>query len=338
MRAVRIVAVGQPLENHELEPVEPGPLEVVVEVRAAGICHSDVHYRRGPWTTDRLPLTLGHEVAGVITAVGSLVDPARVGERVCLHYQTSCGTCPWCARGSEQFCREGRMLGKGFDGGYAELVVIPGRNAFRLPDAISFEHGAVMMCSSATSLHALRKGRLAPGETVAVFGVGGLGMSAVQIAAAVGAGRVFAVDLDPAKLALAERFGAIPVAGGESAAEEIRRAGGADVALDLAGVAATVEGAIAVLRPLGRAVMVGISDRPISLVPFTALAPREAEVIGCTDHLAREIPLLLDLAIRRRLVLDDVVTAAVPLEAASINAVMDDLERYRGGIRTVITP
>jgi len=108
----------------------------------------------------------------------------------------TCGDCIYCSLGSEQFCTSGQMLGKNRDGGYAEAISVPARNAFSLPDEIPFEHGAIMVCSSATSFHALRKGRLEAGETVAVFGVGGLGMSAVQLARAFGALDVYAVDIN----------------------------------------------------------------------------------------------------------------------------------------------
>ena len=123
---------------------------------------------------------------------------------MCLHYMVTCGDCIYCGLGSEQFCTSGQMLGKNRDGGYAETISVPARNTFPLPDEIPFEHGAIMMCSSATSFHALRKGRLEAGETVAVFGVGGLGMSAVQLARAFGALDVYAVDINADRLKMAK--------------------------------------------------------------------------------------------------------------------------------------
>ena len=134
-----------------------------------------------------------------------------VGDRVCLHYLVTCGDCHYCRTGNEQFCIQGKMLGKHCDGGYAEYVAVPARNAVPLAGEVSFEQGAVLMCSASTSFHALRKGRLRPGETAAIFGVGGLGMSAIQLARAFGALEVYAVDINEAKLKLAEGFGATPV-------------------------------------------------------------------------------------------------------------------------------
>jgi D-arabinose 1-dehydrogenase-like Zn-dependent alcohol dehydrogenase len=185
--------------------------DVLVAVKAAGICHSDAHYRAGRSPVHPLPLTLGHEVAGVVEQVGVGVKSIKVGERVCLHYLATCGECEYCQRGSEQFCRSGSMIGKYRDGGYAEYICIPSRSVFVLPDDVPFEQGAIMMCSSATSLHAINKSRLKPGESVAVFGVGGLGISAIQLAQAYGADLVLAVDINPLKLELAAQFGALPI-------------------------------------------------------------------------------------------------------------------------------
>ena len=155
----------------------------MVWVKAAGICRSDLHYRAGVSPVRPLPLTLGHEVSGIVEAAGKDVASVQVGDRVCLHYLTSCGDCRYCAAGAEQFCTSGSMIGKYRDGGYAEFILVPARNAVPLPEDIPFEQGAIMMCSAATSLHALIKARLQPGESVAVFGVGGLGISAVQLCA-----------------------------------------------------------------------------------------------------------------------------------------------------------
>src|SRR5437899_459492 len=195
MKAIRLTASGRPLEAHEVNRPMPREGDVLIQVKAAGICHSDAHYRAGTSRVHPLPLTLGHEVAGVVERTGTEVSNFKSGDRVCLHYLATCGECPYCQQGSEQFCLSGAMIGKHHDGGYAEFIVMPERSVFRLPDEIPFEQGAIMMCSSATSLHALNKARLKPGESVAVFGVGGLGLSAVQLAKAFGAREIFAVDI-----------------------------------------------------------------------------------------------------------------------------------------------
>src|SRR4026208_63502 len=211
MKAVRLVRLGKPLEDAEVSLPDISASEVLVRVAACGICHSEAHYRAGISPFDSVPVTLGHEVAGRVETVGRDVHHVSSGDRVYVHYLVSCGCCDFCRRGHEQFCSKGQMIGKHRDGGYAEFIKVPGRNVFVLPDEIPFEHGAIMMCSSATSLHALHKARMKPGESVAVFGAGGLGSSALQLAKALGAHEVFAVDIQANKLDLAESLGAVPI-------------------------------------------------------------------------------------------------------------------------------
>jgi propanol-preferring alcohol dehydrogenase len=343
MRAVRLIAPGQPVALQEVPVPTIGPNDVLVKVAAAGICHSDVHYRAGRSRVEPLPLTLGHEVAGEIVAVGDHVLRLTVGDRVCLHYLVICEQCEHCLAGREQFCVEGLMLGHFTDGGWAEYIAVPARNAVALPDAVPYAHGAVMMCSSATSLHALRKGRLTRGETVLIMGAGGLGQSAIQIARELGAAQVIAVDRDAAKLALAERFGAVPInATGRSVSEvvtAIRTATngrGVDVALELVGHGDTVQIALKSVAPLGRAVVVGLNDVSVPIDTYRDLIGREAELIGSNDHFLSELEELCAMARAGTLVLDDIVTAEIPLTAEGINGVLDALERGEAPARTVV--
>lgn len=339
MRAVRIVGIGTPLQDCTVPTPQPGIAEVRVRVGAAGICHSDVHYRAGFPRLAVLPRTPGHEIAGTIDGVGPGGDASRRGERVCVHYQASCGTCELCSKGQEQFCPNGWMIGKDRDGGYAEAVVVPERNAFPIPDAVSFEHAAVMMCSTATSYHALRRARLQAGERVAIFGAGGLGMSAVQLAFLLGADVVFAVDLDAERLLLAEAFGAVAIPAGADPVAAIRANGGADVALDLVGSGAVMRQGLEVLRPGGRVGAVGLTPDTMSVAPYVELVAREAEVLGVSDHLGAEIPDLIGFHAAGDLDLGSIITGRVPLAAGPINEAMDHLEANGGGtIRTVIVP
>jgi propanol-preferring alcohol dehydrogenase len=342
MKAARLVEIGKPLQLHDIDRPSPGAGDVLVRVRAAGICHSDVHYRAGTSGVGPLPQTLGHEVAGVVEEVGPDVAGLRPGDRVCLHYLLTCGKCHFCRTGHEQFCPEGKMIGKHVDGGFAEYIAVPARNAVCLPAEVSFEHGAVLMCSSSTSFHALRKSRLQPGETVAVFGAGGLGMSAIQLARTMGALQVFAIDINEAKLRLAESFGAVGVNArqGNPVAEIRRLTGGrgVDVAIEVIGLRQTMEQAVRCLAVLGRAALAGISDKPFEIDSYRDLLGREAEVIGCSDHTLRELEILVEYVRQGRLDLGHVVARSVPLEAGAINAAMDALEQFGGEVRTVILP
>ena len=342
MKSVRMIATGKPLELQDIPVPSIGDKDILLRVKAAGICHSDAHYRAGRSSMAFLPITLGHEVSGIIEEAGSQVTNVKVGERVCLHYNITCGDCYYCSTGNEQFCDTVKMLGHHVDGGYAEYITIPARNAIRLPDEISFEAGATLMCASATSLHALRKSRVKAGETVAVFGVGGLGLSAIQLAKALGAIEVFAVDIKQDKLELASEYGAIPVdASRVDPVEEIRKftkGRGVDVALEVIGLSKTMTQTIDSLGYMGRAVMVGINQQPIAINTYSQVLGKEAEIIGSNDHLLQELPLLVDMARRKILDTSRVVSQVIPLNADKINHRLDDLENFTNDVRVVIVP
>jgi D-arabinose 1-dehydrogenase-like Zn-dependent alcohol dehydrogenase len=314
---------------------------VLVRVKAAGICHSDAHYRSGVTKTGPLPVTLGHEVAGIVEEVGTEVARFKSGDRVSVHYLATCGDCHHCRRGSEQFCGTAEMIGKHREGGWADYISMPERSLFHLPPEISLEQGAVMMCSSSTSLHALKKARLQGGDTVAVFGIGGLGASALQLAMAMGALEVYGVDVNPVKLALAESFGAVPINAAQGdPVQEIRRltgGRGVDVSVEVVGLPVTMRQAVRALAVQGRAAIAGLSDRTFEIASYTELLGTEAEVIGVADHLAGEMPQLLEFAVRGKLNLEKVITRRVPLDAAIVDGVLDELDRYGDHVRTVIT-
>lgn len=340
MKAIRMVEPGKPLELQHIPIPSAGEEDVLVRVRAAGICHSDAHYRAGRSSMGTMPITLGHEVAGEVEWVGSKVTNVAAGDRVCLHYNLSCGECYYCKRGNEQFCTTVKMIGHHIDGGYAEYIALPARNAILLPEEISFEEGATLMCASATALHALRRGRVREGETVAVFGIGGLGMSAIQLARALGAGEIYAVDIKQDKLELASEYGATPIdASRMDAVEAIRemtKGKGVDVALEMIGLPVTMKQTIGSLGALGRAVIVGLSQTPLEVHPYYTLIGYEVEIIGSNDHLLQELPMLIDLARRKVLDTSRVVSQRIPLDAARVNQRLDDLELYTDDVRAVI--
>ncbi len=342
MRAVQLVQIGRPLEDAEVALPKIGPSEVLFRVAACGICHSDAHYRAGISAIDRLPLTLGHEVAGRVEAIGEEVAHVSPNDRVYVHYLVSCGRCDFCLRGHEQFCVEGQMIGKHRDGGYAEFIKVPGRNVMALPDEIPFEHGAIMMCSSATALHALNKARVQSGDSVAIFGFGGLGFSALQLARARGCREVYVVDINPAKLASIAAFGGIPIdATASDPVEQIREATGGkgvDVSIELVGSAMTMGQAVRCLGIFGRAALVGLTAESMSVLPYTEIINKEAKIIGVSDHLAAELSSLMQLACSGKLCFPKDTLRSVDLDAAQINAALDAVENSADHIRTVIVP
>jgi D-arabinose 1-dehydrogenase-like Zn-dependent alcohol dehydrogenase len=342
MKAVRLIQVGRPLEDTDIEVPAIGPSDALIRVAAAGICHSDAHYRAGISKIDPLPMTLGHEVAGRVESVGREVGHVATGDRVCVHYLVSCGRCDLCVRGLEQFCISGQMIGKHRDGGYAEFIKVPGRNAFVLPDEIPFEAGAIMMCSSATALHALNKARLKSGESVAIFGFGGLGFSALQLARAFDCGDVFIVEVNPAKLALIKKLGAVAIdAKAGDPVEQIKEAThgrGVDVSLELIGSATTMRQAVKCLGVLGRAALVGLTAESMSIFPYTELINKEVEIIGVSDHLATELPTLLAFARSGKLRFPPEALHVVDLDAGQINAALAELQHSIDHVRTVMVP
>jgi propanol-preferring alcohol dehydrogenase len=199
-----------------------------------------------------------------------------------------------------------------------------------------------MMCSSATALHALKKARLQAGESVAVFGVGGLGLSAIQLAKALGAAAVYAIDISEDNLAAAERFGAVPLNANKldtlKELERLTDGEGVNVSLELAGLPQTMQQAVQALGIRGRAAMVGISDQSFPVTPYHQVINKEAEIIGVSDHLSQELPLLLQFAQRGLLNLEPIVRRRVPLEARAVNETLDNLQNFREKGRVVIVP
>lgn len=294
MRAVRLLHYGEPLVEQDVD--DPSG-EVVVDIRAAGICHSDAHYRAGRGKTI-LPLTLGHEIAGVTST----------GERVALHY----------------LLPSGDMLGKEVDGGYAQKIAVPRANLVRIPDEVPFEHAAIMMCSTATVYHALRLAHLQRGESLAILGFGGLGISALQVARALGTSEVFAVDQQPQKRALAETLGATA---------DLRAC---DVALELSGDEALAVQGLRALKPGGRLMIVAINLRSISFDPYADLLTKERRIIGVADHTHQELVELMELARNGDIDLSPAITRRVSFDAGAISDVLDDLDRGTSHLRTVI--
>jgi propanol-preferring alcohol dehydrogenase len=191
-------------------------------------------------------------------------------------------------------------------------------------------------------MHALKKARLNTGETVAVFGVGGLGLSAIQLAQAFGAREVFAVDINGAKLGLANKLGAVAIDAAKlDPVKELKRltnGRGVDVALELIGLPVTMRQTVQSLAIKGRAALVGITDKTFEIAPYEEVLNKEAEIIGVSDHLASELPLLIDLARSGKLNLANIVTRAIPLDADAINHTLDRLEKFGDDGRVVINP
>jgi propanol-preferring alcohol dehydrogenase len=342
MKTIQITSVGSPLVEHEVETPQPKAHEVLIKIKAAGMCHSDVHYRDGTGSVGFLPITPGHEIAGVVESIGSAVKNVQVGNRVAVHYLVTCGNCTYCMQGLEQFCQQVKMIGKDLNGGYAEYVAVPERNIIPVPDNIPMEIAAIMMCSTATAFHALKKARIAPGDFVAIFGAGGLGLSAIQLAKACGAHKIFAVDIAEDKRELAARFGAHTINPLEESPEKQIRAltggRGVNIALEFTGIPRVQEQALASLGVQGRIALAGIGKEPFQVASYARVINREAEIIGVSDHKHSELLTLMGFANQGLIDINTVVEDVIPLDAARINEKLDDLAAFHSSARTVITP
>lgn len=337
MRAAVFTGTGRPLEIASIARPDAGPGDVLVRVSACGLCHSDLHYLdHGVPTFKAPPLVLGHEVSGTVVRVGSGVDPSIVGTSVLLAPVTTCGVCVACRTGRENVCATQRMLGNSMDGGFAEYVVAPARDAFAVPPEVPLDEACVIADALTTAFHAVtRRARIEAGETVVVFGCGGLGLNVVQVCALVGA-RVIAVDVDARKLGLATLLGAslaIDPRDGD-VAKRVRRetGGGADAAIEAIGLPVTQEQALASLRTGGRLVLLGYAAEPMSL-PGSRVTYRELTVIGTLGCRPVDFPVVLELVRRGRLAISSLVSHRHALER--INEGFDALRRG-DGVRHIV--
>jgi D-arabinose 1-dehydrogenase-like Zn-dependent alcohol dehydrogenase len=329
VKAARLVEIAAPLVIEDVAMPEPGPREAVVHVVVEGICRTDWHTWMGDWSwvglAPPLPITMGHEFAGEITEVGSDVTAVKVGDRVAVPFHEACGVCAYCRSGRTNLCDAMEFLGMTHDGGYAEYVRVVNAdlNCVRLPDTVSFEAAAALGCRFMTAWHAIQhQAKLRAGEWLAVHGVGGIGLSAVQIGTATGAG-VIAVDIDDRKLEAARGQGAAVTVNARTTdvigAIKDATGGGADVALGGLGAASLVHAALMSLRKGGRLVQVGLTSKEeqgIVGIPLDELIEAELTIIGSVGNPHIHLPALLAMVGENRLDPAGLVTERIPLEQA----------------------
>jgi D-arabinose 1-dehydrogenase-like Zn-dependent alcohol dehydrogenase len=329
MRAVVYDGFGEPPELREVPDPAPPPGGVVLAVRATGLCRSDWHGWRGHDPDIRPPHVPGHEFAGVIAAVGAGVGSWRVGDRVTAPFVCACGTCPACLAGDQQVCHRQQQPGFTHWGSFADFVVVHAAEVNLVPvgEAVPFATAAALGCRFATAFRAVvAQGRVRAGDWVAVHGCGGVGLSAVMIAAAAGA-RVIAVDVQPAALAMAERLGAAVTV--DAAATDVVAAvrsatgGGAHVSLDALGSQETLTASVEGLRRRGRHVQVGLlPQRPA--VPMDRVIGWELELVGSHGMPAHAYAGMVSLVENGLLRPAELVTGELALaEAPAALAAMD---------------
>jgi D-arabinose 1-dehydrogenase-like Zn-dependent alcohol dehydrogenase len=319
MRAVIYDRFGAMPEVRDVPDPAAPPGGVVLAVRATGLCRSDWHGWRGHDPDVRPPHVPGHEFAGEVAAVGAGVHGWHVGERVTAPFVCACGTCPACLAGDQQVCERQKQPGFTHWGSFAEYVVVHHAevNLVRLPDGVGFRTAAALGCRFATAFRAVvAQGRVRPGQWVAVHGCGGVGLSAVMIAAAAGA-RVVAVDVQPQALAMAARFGATVTLDATTDEVDVRAVtgGGAHVSIDALGSQDTLTAAVEGLRRRGRHVQVGLLPaRPV--VPMELVIARELEILGSHGMAAHAYDSLLPMVATGALRVAELVTGELALDAA----------------------
>ncbi|MEO5832880.1 MAG: zinc-dependent alcohol dehydrogenase [Nakamurella sp.] len=284
MRAAVVTAFGSPLEVQELPTPEPGPDQVLVRLEYSGLCHTDIHAAHGDWPAKPTPPFIpGHEGIGFVEKVGPGVTTPAVGDRVAIAWLGSaCGHCRFCISGWETLCEAQQNSGYSVDGTFADYAVVAAAFACPVPASISSREAAPLTCAGVTTYKAIKVARVAPAETVAVFGIGGLGHLAVQYARIAG-GFVIAVDVQDDKLAMATELGADHVVNARTTdpVAAIQALGGADVAVALAASPASFAQAFASLRRGGRLVCVALpADDGAIDVPIFDLVIGGKSVIG----------------------------------------------------------
>jgi alcohol dehydrogenase, propanol-preferring len=283
MKAAVLHEFKTPLSLEEVPRPQPGPEDVLIKVEVCGVCHSDLHVADGDWKQlagiVKKPLILGHEIVGHVVERGTAVQSVEVGDRVGVPWiNWTCGQCEFCREGNENLCVRQRITGVMVDGGYAEFTNAPASHVVKIPDTLSSEQAAPLLCAGVTIHRALKQSKIRAGQRLAVFGVGGLGHIAIQIGRAAGA-EVTAIDISEEKLKLAKSLGAARTlnAATSKVVKELRNAGGVHVALVASAAKSAYDTAFACVRPTGTLLAVGLPAQDISF-PAIMMAAGEIQI------------------------------------------------------------
>ncbi|GAA1541235.1 Zn-dependent alcohol dehydrogenase [Nocardioides humi] len=359
MKAAVLHEFGSELSIEEVELADPAPDEVVLRTVASGVCHTDRTMQNGANPLP-LPLVLGHEVSGIVEAVGRNVTYVRPGDPVATCASSFCGHCRWCQVGQLHHCEnKGRARPAGQPprlsqgdtpvepfvglGGFAEQLLVHERTLVRLPEEMPLDKAALLGCAGITGLGAVRHAaRVQAGQTVAVIGCGGVGLNAVQGARLVGASRIIAVDRIPEKLEMARRMGATETVNAAeddpvAAVRELTGGVGVDHALEVVGLEATIEQAFAMLDTMGTCTMVGVPrpEMKVSIPAVELLLEKRLQgtKLGST-RFRLDIPLYCRMYLDGRLDLDTLLSETVAM--SEVNRALEQLDNPVGA-RTLLT-
>jgi alcohol dehydrogenase, propanol-preferring len=338
MKAAVLHQFKKPLAIEEVTRPTAGPGEVLIEIEACGVCHSDLHVADGDWKQFagivKKPLILGHEIVGRVVEKGAAVQDLQVGDLVGVPWvHWTCGDCEFCRGGNENLCIKQAITGVTVDGGYAEFAKAPASHAMRIPPNLSPKEVAPLFCAGVTVYRALKHAKILAGQRLAVFGVGGLGHIAIQIGRSFGA-EVTAIDISDEKLAQAKSLGTSHTlnAASSDAVKELRGKGGIHVAIVTSAAKAAYDMAFYGLRPTGTLLVLGLPADDICFPPIVMSAKEvriQATAVGTRDDLREVLALAAAGKVRCQ------VTSR-PL--AQVNEVLEDLRHGRISGRVVLTP
>lgn len=326
---------------------KPKSNQVRIKVKACGVCGSDLHLiLHGTIKASSYPRIPGHEVSGIVEELGSDIHSFSAGDRVIVAPGISCGQCSHCIAGNDNLCKQVGVFGFQVDGGYAEQMVVDERYLIKLPSSIPFEIGAILADAVSTPYHAVKyRGELKAGETVAIFGTGGLGVHAVAIAKALGAGQIIALDIDSSSLENAAHYGATQCIHLKDESGKFQNAGkllkeitgGVDLLIDFSGQSTNIAESVRAMNRGGRMILVGIGRSPLKLALPFLLIERQLTIRGSYGSNRRALPELIQLIEDGKLDLSHSVSSVHPLE--EVNQCLEQLERRQGNpIRIVLQP
>jgi len=347
MRAAQVIELKKPLRVGNVPDPTPGPHDVIVKVEASGVCRSDWHVWQGDlaWLglTPQLPLIPGHEMGGVVEEVGSAVKNFKRGDRVTTPFHESCSHCSYCLSGQSNRCDHSQTFGVVKDGAYAEYMKVPNGdfNLVRLPDDVDFVTAAAIGCRYMTGFHGVARANLKAGNWLVVNGTGGVGLSAVQVGAAVGA-QVIAVDVDDTKLEMARREGAVATVNARKenvgeVVKEITR-GGAHASIDALGIRETILNSVTSLRKGGRHVQIGLTssdEKGVVDIPIDMVTVMELEIVGSLGNPVTEYDGLLTLIAQGKLNPKSLVEREISLE--QVTDVYNDMSNFKTNGFNIIT-
>lgn len=298
---------------------EIGADDILVKVAACGACHTDLHYiDHGVPTFKKPPIILGHEASGIVEKAGANVSNVKEGQRVLIPAVLTCGKCMYCRLGNENICSDMKMLGNHFDGAYAEYVKVNAKDVLDLPESIPLEEASIIADALSTPYHAVKnRAKVRPGDTVVIFGCGGVGINAVQLAAAAG-GYVIAVDINERKLQWAKEFGAaatINASEVDRVSKTVKKmtGGGADIAMEVIGNPRTIEEAFECVRVGGRLCVVGYTHEAINIIAGKIMF-KELEVVGSLGCRPVDYVPLIRMVAQGKIDVKKMVTHRIPLD------------------------